>query len=290
MKLFSLIRKHKRGVFLVAVLIIIENIAWIIEPTLFGKLLDAFLQKMSSQKIEDKYAHVLPLIFWISAYLINSGSGTMRRFYEPRVFQRIYVDLVTKIAEVGNKLGLDSSITAARAQLSQQYVTFVQYRVPEIVEQAISIGGAVLALAIFDYRISLICLLISIPLIIMSILYNKNVVKLHSDLHDKFEQVYETFEKKETAHVTNIYSSMARLQERIASWGAVNFGIMRIVLLIIFLFVIYIAIDLDDFTLGNIYSIVAYLWTFVTSVEYIPELMESKTSLKDLSQRLQTES
>ena len=82
---------------------------------------------------------------------------------------------------------------------------------------------------------------------------------------------------------------MAKLQEKIATWGAANFGIMRFVLLIIFLFVLYIAIDLDNFSQGNIYSIVAYLWTFVTPVEYIPELLESKTSLQDLSRRIETD-
>jgi ABC-type multidrug transport system fused ATPase/permease subunit len=201
----------------------------------------------------------------------------------------MYVELVTQIAETGNKIGLDSSILAGRAHLSQQYVTFIQYRLPEAAEQIIAISGAVIALTFFDFRISLVCLMISIPLIIMSILYSKNVVKLQSNLHDKFEMVYDIFSKKESAQVTNIYSSMAKLQEKIANWGAINFGIMRIVLLIIFLFVLYIAIDLDDFSLGNIYSIVAYLWTFVTSVEYIPELMESKSSLKDLSQRFNKE-
>jgi hypothetical protein len=61
---------------------------------------------------------------------------------------------------------------------------------------------------------------------------------------------------------------------------------MRFILLFIFLAVLYISIDLDDFTTGSIYSIVAYIWTFVTSSEYLPELMESWTSLKDVSNRL----
>jgi hypothetical protein len=64
---------------------------------------------------------------------------------------------------------------------------------------------------------------------------------------------------------------------------------MRIVLLLIFLFVLFIAIDLDNFSTGNIYSIASYLWSFVTSVEYLPELFESRTSLKDLSRRMKTD-
>jgi hypothetical protein len=31
---------------------------------------------------------------------------------------------------------------------------------------------------------------------------------------------------------------------------------------------------------------VAYLWTFVTSSEYLPELLESWTAIQDLTRRL----
>lgn len=286
MALLNLIQQHRKGITAIALLIIIENIAWILEPTLFGNLIDAFLQRATAQTPQEKLIHIVPLILWITAYLVNSGSGTLRRRYEPRVFQKMYVQLVTKVAETGNKLGHDTSKTAARAHLSQEYVSFVQYRIPEIAEQTIHILGAVVALTFFDLRISFACLFISVPLILISNLYSKNVVKLHAELHDTYETIYDTFSKKEISKVTDTYNVMAKLQEKIATWGAANFGIMRFVLLIIFLFVLYIAIDLDDFSLGNLYSIVAYLWTFVTSVEYIPELLESFTSLKDLSRRI----
>jgi len=289
MTVSPLLIKYKNPLLLVAFLILLENIAWIMEPTLFGNLIDAFISRASGVKETRQYGHIIPLIFWVTAYLINSGSGTIRRKFEPRVFQKIYVELVTKIAERGRSLGIDTSIIAARAHLSQEYVTFVQYRVPEIAEQTISILGAVIALTFFDLRISLVCLFISLPLFILSSLYSRNVVKLHGLLHDQYESVYNIFTKNEPTQVTTVYSSMARIQQTIAGWGAANFGIMRFVLLLIFLFVLYIAIDLDDFSTGSIYSIVAYLWTFVTSVEYIPELLESTASLKDLSNRLKRE-
>jgi ABC-type multidrug transport system fused ATPase/permease subunit len=89
--------------------------------------------------------------------------------------------------------------------------------------------------------------------------------------------------------VREYYTKLAQPQKRIANWGAFNFGAVRVALLIIFLVVLYIAIDLDEFSAGELYSIVAYLWTFVTSTEYLPELMESWTSLKDISRRLRSE-
>jgi len=47
-----------------------------------------------------------------------------------------------------------------------------------------------------------------------------------------------------------------------------------------------VAIDLDDFTTGNLYTTVAYLWTIVSSTEYLPELLESWSSLRDISARI----
>jgi ABC-type multidrug transport system fused ATPase/permease subunit len=78
-------------------------------------------------------------------------------------------------------------------------------------------------------------------------------------------------------------------QRRIANWGAASFGLMRLVLLAVFLVVLWVSTALDDFTTGQLYSIVAYLWTFVTSSEYVPELLESWTGIRDLSQRLRQE-
>ena len=79
---------------------------------------------------------------------------------------------------------------------------------------------------------------------------------------------------------------MANVQSKIGKYNGFNFGFMRLTLLIVFLVVLYISIDLDNFTTGDIYAIVSYLWTFITSAEYLPELMESRASLKDISQRI----
>ncbi len=290
MNILSLIKSYRKGLFFIAFLIVIENVAWIIEPTLFGNLIDALIEKASGRNFSLQLQNYMPLFLWIGVYILNSSSGTLRRIYEPRVFQRMYVNIVTYISEMGILNKIDVGQSTARANLSQEYITFMQYRAPEIVEQLISISGAVIALSFFDYRISLVCFLISIPLVILTNIYNKKVLGLQKELHDNYENIYDTFASKNTHNVKSLFSSNAKLQSKIAFWGSFNFGVLRFVLLVIFLIVLFVAIDLDDFSTGNIYSIVAYLWTFVTSVEYIPELLESKTSLQDLTRRIKSDS
>ena len=101
--------------------------------------------------------------------------------------------------------------------------------------------------------------------------------------------MFDIFSEKDPSKIQQYFVNYANPQKRIGSWNAFNFGIMRFFLLIIFLLVLYISIVLDGLSAGEIYSVVAYLWTFITATEYLPELLESWTSLKDISRRLKTE-
>ena len=100
------------------------------------------------------------------------------------------------------------------------------------------------------------------------------------------EDVFTIFARKDIRHVRAYYETMAAPQRKIANWGALNFGLIRLFLLGIFVVVLFIAIDIDNFSTGQIYAVVAYLWTFVTSTEYLPDLLESYTSVKDIQNRV----
>ncbi len=285
MKLSELLARFRRGITIALGLVIIEHIAWIVEPAVFGKVIDALIERASGQ-VPNLGSTLFPLFLWIGVFALNSGTGVVRRIVDQKIYLSMFTQLATEIAETGKTKKYRVSKTAALAQLSEQYITFFQYRVPEIVEQTIDIGGAVIALAAFDWRISLTCLTIVLPLILINRIYNKNVSALQKQIHDTVENTYDIFSAQKANEIRDYYTKSASLKQKVAGWGALNFGVMRVILLAIFLVVLYISIDLDNFTTGSIYSIVAYIWTFVTSSEYLPELMESWTSLKDVSQRL----
>ena len=117
----------------------------------------------------------------------------------------------------------------------------------------------------------------------------KKVAKLQKEYHDNYEEIYDVFAKRDPVHVRNYYNNLAKPQKKIANWGSFNFAFMRFTLLIIFLVVLYVAIELDNFTAGELYSIVAYLWTFVTATESMPELLENWSSMKDIARRLKAD-
>jgi ABC-type multidrug transport system fused ATPase/permease subunit len=286
LRLIDILKQFRRGIFIALSLVVIENVAWIIEPTVFGNVLDALIDAASG---DAKSSYAIPLAIWIGVFAINSGVGAIRRSVDQRIFLNMFTEIATSVSRISKEQGFSISKTAARAQLSREFITFFEYRVPEILEQVIAIGGALIGLLFFDYRISLACLVVVVPLIVINRVYNKRVTTLQSTLHDSVEETYEVFSSEDPERVREYYTTLARSQQKIANMGALSFALIRFVLLGIFLAVLYIAIDLDQFSTGNIFAIVAYIWTFVTSSEYLPELMESWTSLQDISRRLQAE-
>lgn len=287
MHLSDILGQFKWGIILALSLVAIENIAWIVEPTLFGNVIDALIDIGTGEK--NAGTHWFPLLVWIGAFSLNSGAGAIRRSVDQKIFLNMFTEIAAKVAQVSNEQGLTVSKTAARAQLSREFITFFQYRMPEMLQEGISIVGALVGLWFFDYRIAAACLVVIAPFILINSVYNKKVAGLQTNLHDSYEETYEVFSEKSPEKVRAYYTELAKPQQRIANWGAWSFAFLRLVLLGIFLVVLWIAIDLDNFSTGNIYSIVAYLWTFVTSTEYLPELLESWTSLQDISHRLKSE-
>jgi hypothetical protein len=83
------------------------------------------------------------------------------------------------------------------------------------------------------------------------------VSALQRDYHDNYEVTFDVFARQNIGEVKTYFERATMLKQRIANWGALNFGVMRMALLIIFLAVLYISIDLDKFSTGDIYAIVA---------------------------------
>ena len=187
MKILDLFRRFRSGIIIATSLVIIENVAWIAEPALFGNVIDALIDKATS---EAAVSYMIPLLLWIGTFLLNSGTGAVRRMLDPRIFLKMFIEIATDVARTAKENGQSVSKTAARAELSREFITFAEYRIPDIIEQIISIGGAVFALLFFDWRIALSCLFIVFPLLAISRVYNKRVVTLQKDLHDNREEAY----------------------------------------------------------------------------------------------------
>ena len=286
MTIIQIVKRFKYSIAFVLSFVLLENIAWIIEPTFFGKLLDALIDKFYDK---EQVNFILPLIIWIIVYLLNVLGGTLHRLYSGTVYAKMYADIASTVIIYSKKKKHPVSKMFARAELAKEYVVFLKERLPEVTWQLSATFGAIIALFFYDWRIAAVSLAVVVPVGLINNIYRKNVVKLQKDIHDSREDQYKVFEEKNITSIQEYYYNMVPPQAKIAKWSSIDYSIIKVLLMIIFIVVLFICVDVDNFSTGRIYAIVAYIWTFIASTDYIPGLMESLTSVRELSNRLKEE-
>src|SRR5437867_9893071 len=82
MRLADLFKTYRWGIALALGLVVVENVAWIAEPSLFGPVLDALISVANK---EPHASAVRPLAAWIAVFAVNSIVGAVRRSVDPRI-------------------------------------------------------------------------------------------------------------------------------------------------------------------------------------------------------------
>src|ERR1035437_2973551 len=274
--------KFRYSIALILFFVLVENISFIIEPTFFGNLLDALIDHFYDH---EKVDFIVPLFIWIVVSLINVGGGTLHRLFNGSIYSRMYADIATNVVIESKARGDQFSKMLVRAELVKEYIVFFKERLPEIVWQLSATIGAIIALFFYDYRIGVLSLAVIFPIAFINNIHRKNVVRLQKDIHDNQEELFNIIESRDTSNISQFYKNTIFPKTMIAKWNSFSYVTVKMLMMIVFMGVLYVCIDLDNFTTGKIYSVVAYLWTFIASTDYLPELMESMASVKDLNQR-----
>ena len=68
---------YKYSIGLVLSFVLLENIAYIIEPGFFGKLLDAMIDYFYDH---EKVNYITPLLIWVFIFVLHVLGGTLSRF------------------------------------------------------------------------------------------------------------------------------------------------------------------------------------------------------------------
>ncbi len=274
--------KYRYSIALVLLFVLIENVSFIIEPTFFGKLLDALIDHFYDH---EKVDYIYPLVVWILVYLLNVVGGTLHRLFNGSIYSKMYANIATQVVVDSKSRGDQFSKMLVRAELVKEYIVFFKERLPEVMWQLSATAGAICALFFYDYRIAMVCLAVVVPVAYINNLNRKNVIRLQKDIHDNQEELFKLIESRDTSKISQFYQNTVSPKTRIARWNAFGYSSVKVLLIIIFIGVLFICVDVDKFSTGRIYSIVAYLWTFIASTDYLPELMESMASVKDLNER-----
>jgi ABC-type multidrug transport system fused ATPase/permease subunit len=265
---------NKRRMLLTYALFNVENLLRLAQPLVLGLAINGLLV--------GSYAGLYALV---AQHLSHMLIGTLRHMYDTRAFTAIYTDLATRLIVEQRGQDVETSRVAARSALSRDYVEFFERQVPLVIRAAYSVGGALVMLAWYDWRLLPICAGLVVPAVVLNRRYGRKTFALSGGLHDQFEREVEVIERGDPEAVRRHYESVAGWRVRLSDAEAVNFGLMELFVLAVIVGVLLVYCPTAP-TPGDIFAVFRYLLMFLMGLDAVPKLVHQLSRLRDIGGRM----
>ncbi len=271
-----LFAKHRWRISATYLLSTLENFFNLLYPFATGMAINGLLK--------DEY---FGLGLFLGTWILHTAMGVWRQRYDTRVFCDIYAQMASDMVLSQHRAGVATTQIVARATLSREIVDFFERDIPLIISSLISFVGALFMLFMYDMQIGLACMVLILPISLLSRRYAKRTLQLNTQLNDQREREVAILESGDPAAIKKHYSLLTMWQVRLSDAEATNWGIIESAMIGLAAWVIYRAVNLDDAGAGTIYAIISYLWNFVSSLATVPFLVQQLSRLNDISHRVQ---
>ena len=275
----NLMMKHKYQLIFTYSLFSLEMLGGLLRFYFFGEAINDL--------IKGSYHGLVVLTLVHLAYLII---GTIRHMFDTRTYTSIYTSLVTKfLSRRYNKT--DVSKLTAHSTLAREFVDFLEHDLVYVIEAAYNILGSLIILFFYDKTVVLICLAIVIPVIIISMLYGKKMLRLNKNKNDELEKQVDIISTGNNTNIRHHYNNLRKWQVRISDKEAWNFGFMEIMVFLVIAVSLIVSKNLHSTTImaGSLFGIYSYILKFASGLDTIPYTMERLSSLSDITRRIELE-
>lgn len=275
----NLMMKHKYQLIFTYSLFSLEMLGGLLRFYFFGEAINDL--------IKGSYHGLIVLTAVHFAYLII---GTVRHMFDTRTYTAIYTSLVTKfLSRRYNKVQV--SKLSAHSNLAREFVDFLEHDLVYVIEAAYNIFGSLVILFFYDRTVVLICLAIMIPVIIISMLYSKKMMRLNKHKNDELEKQVDIISSGNNATIRHHYNNLRKWQVRISDKEAWNFGFMEIMVLLVIAVSLIVSKNLHSTTImaGSLFGMYSYILKFASGLDTIPYTMERLSSLGDITRRIELE-
>ncbi|MEN4568702.1 ABC transporter six-transmembrane domain-containing protein [Pantoea agglomerans] len=270
-------RRHSRKLFLTLLLVVAENVMYLLYPLLAGFAINAILSGRTWHAV--LYA-VMVFTMW--------AIGAARRSVDTRTFARIYAGLAVPVIVAQRNENQSASTIAARVALSREFVDFFEKHLPVLITSLASMTGAAVMLLAIEFWTGAGCLAILLFFACFLPGFTRKNDVLFGRLNNRLEKEVSFVSNANAASLDRHYGVLASLRIRLSdreAWGYLAIGSVAALL---FAVTIVVMSNRGGTNAGHIYSVMTYMWMFAMSLDDGPQLLEKYSQLKDISRRVNT--
>lgn len=274
----SILRTYKYPLTGTYLLFSLEMLGTLLRPLLLGEAVNGLLA--------GKYGG---LVIMVAIHLLWTLVGTIRHRYDTRTYTNIYTKVVLQFLD--NPFNpSDVSRLSAHATLARELVDFLEYDLVYLVEAVYNILGSLILLCFYDSYIVLTCLVIILPVILISRSYGKKMALLQQQKNDELERQVSVIESMNKQEMKSHFMRLRIFQIRISDKEACNFGYMELLVMV----TISVSLVCNHYCgnlsqAGDLVGMYAYLLRFTTGLDTIPYLLQRIVSLRDICKRIGTQ-
>lgn len=277
MTLKQLGRRHSKKLSLTFLLVLAENLTYLLYPLLAGFAINAI---MSGQALHAVLYAVMVFVMWVI--------GAARRSVDTRTFARIYAELAVPVIMAQRRENHSHSTVAARVALSREFVDFFEQHLPVLITSLASITGAAVMLLVIEFWTGIACIGILLVFAFFLPGFMRKNEALFRRLNDRLEKEVAFVSNASPFSLTKHYGILARLRIGLSDREAVGYLIIGSVAALLFAMTILTMSWAGVSDAGHIYSVMTYMWMFAMSLDDGPQLLEKYSQLKDIGRRVNT--
>ncbi|EJB8472795.1 ABC transporter six-transmembrane domain-containing protein [Citrobacter sp. C348] len=273
----SLARRHRKKLLVTFLLVVAENLTYLLYPLMAGFAINAIIA-----------GNALHAVFYAVVVFIMWAIGAARRSVDTRTFTRIYAELAVPVILAQRRDNQNTSTIAARVALSREFVDFFEKHLPALITSIASILGAAIMLLVIELWTGVACLVILGFFSLFLSSYTRKNEALFLRLNNRLEKEIAMVNSAAASPLGKHYRLLSRLRICLSDREALGYLSIGIVVALLFGMTILIMTLGGGADAGHIYSVMTYMWMFAMSLDDAPQLLEKYSQLKDIGKRVNT--
>lgn len=271
--LLSIFKRYRWRISFTALLVLSEAVGLLLLPLVIGFAIDGLLA--------DSYRGVWQLTV---LGLVILFTGSLRRFYDTRLYSGIYVNISTEIAEQDNTS--DTSTLNARILMLKELVDFFENSFPELIVSLIGLVGTVAILYTLDVQIFLGCLAVLVLIIITFALTSQRTTHLNKQFNNTLEKQVSAVEHRHTQPIRGFMTRLMRWNIKLSDLETIIFGVIWLGMVMLIVFSVVQAVGDGSLKTGEVMAIVMYVFHFAEGTGLLPLFYQQFLRLQEIASRL----
>ncbi len=271
----EILLRFKWKISITLALVIIESTIGIFYPLVIGIAINDLLDKSYQG------------LYWLTALGVSSLIiGSLRRFYDTRVYANIYLKTVTEMIVSGHQKKQSISAISARSKLMTEFVEFLENSLPDLIESVVAIVGIAIVISTLNLQVFYACVALLILIMIIYTTTGGKNYQLNKAYNDEFEQQVQAISSKNKRKSHQHFNALMRWNIALSDLETVNYFIVWCGVIALFIFTPLTVIAEGVLSYGLVFSILMYVFDYIERLTLMPLHIQQAIRLHEISQRL----